>query len=155
MTFTRTDSIAAQVLVIESDPLMLHTLGAVLSAQGHRATLARTEEVAFSVIAEHQFDAIVLSITSLEPGCRFAKRLKSNDSTRDVPIVFLVPELTPCWTQELAASGGVYSMLKPVDPHALVDLIDRVLWMPHVAKGRLGTPNTQYASQLDWMTLES
>jgi DNA-binding response OmpR family regulator len=153
MSFTRTDSVASTVLVVENDPLMLTAIGSLMDMQGHRPMLARTEEVAMQAIAQNQFDAIVLSIEGLDAGCRFAAELRSTEATRDVPVVFLVPELDGTWSQRLAAHGGVFSLLKPVDPHALLELVEKVLWMPHVAKGRVAAPNLTQSSQTDWVKL--
>ncbi len=153
MTFTRTDSVSSSILVVENDPLMLTAICSLMDMQGHRPVMARTEEVAMQAIASNQFDAIVLSIDGLDAGCRFATELRSTNATRDVPILFLVPEQNPNWSSRLAAHGGVFSLLKPVDPHALIELIEKVLWMPHVAKGRMGAPNISFGNQQDWVKL--
>ena len=105
-----------------------------------------------SILKGH-FDVIVLSIDDLNAGCLFASKLRSSDDTRDVPIIFLVPEQTKLWTSMLAAHGGVFSMLKPIDPEGLVELVDKALWMPHVARCRIGAPNLAYVNTDDWVTL--
>jgi len=151
--FTRTDSSAPSILIIENDPLMLTAMAAVMHMQDYRAVLARTEEIAVGAIAEGQFDVIVLSIEQLDQGCQFAGRLRSTDVTRDVPIIFLVPALSAAWSSELASQGGVFSMQKPVDPHELVELVEKALWMPHVAKSRMGAPSTHLGHQNDWISL--
>lgn len=153
MSFTRTDSVAVTVMVVENDPLMLTAIGSLMDMQGHRPIMARTAEVAIQAIAQNQFDAIVLSIESLDAGCRFAAELRSTEATRDIPVIFLVPELDGTWSQRLAAHGGVFSLLKPVDPHALLELVEKMLWLPHVAKGRVAAPNLIQSSQSDWVKL--
>jgi len=153
MSFTRTDSVSSTILVVENDPLMLTVIGSLMDMQGHRSVLARTEEVAQQAIVQNQFDAIVLSIEGLDAGCRFAGELRRTEATCDVPVIFLVPELDATWSTRLAAHGGVFSLLKPVDPHALLELVEKVLWMPHVAKGRVAPPNLSNTSQQDWVKL--
>ncbi len=150
---TRIDGGAASVLVIENDPLMLTAMGSVLNMQGYRAVMARTEKVALESIQAGQFDAIVLSIQDLQAGCDFAHRLRSTELTKDIPVIFLVPELSADWCDKLARQGGVFSILKPFEPDSLIDLVDKVLWLPHVAKSRLGTRATHLQRQNDWISL--
>jgi DNA-binding response OmpR family regulator len=153
MTFTRIDQVPASILIIESDPLMLTAMGAVLNSQGHKVVLARTEGIAMQSIATGQFDLILLTIEQLNSGCEFAARLRSFDQTSDVPIIFLVPELSSQWTPKLAAHGGVLSMLKPIEPDALVEMVEKSLWMPHVASSRMSAPASHYAHASDWVKL--
>ncbi len=153
MTFSRTDQIASDVLVIDNDPLMLTAIGSVLNMQGHRTVLARTEEMALQSVVAGQFDVVVLSIDQLSSGCGFAAKLRVPELSRDVPIIFLVPELSAQWLPKLAAHGGVYSLLKPVDPYALIDLVEKTLWMPHIAKNRSGSPAAHFSQQKDWVKL--
>ncbi len=149
----RVDSNAATVLVVDRDPLMLTAVASVLDMHGHRALLARTEEVAMKAIASHELDLIVLSIEDLEAGCSFAQRLRSLEKTRDLPVIFLVPQLTAQWSAKLHSHGGVYSLLQPVDPHALIDLVDRAVWIPHIAKSKLGQASSAQHVAKDWMRL--
>ncbi len=155
MTFLRTDVIASSVLLIDNDPLMLTAMGAVLDMQGHRAVLARNEEMAMQSIAAGQFDVIVLSIEQLSSGCDFAARLRAPEMVRDVPIIFLVPELSQSWLPKLAAHGGVVCLLKPVDPHALIELVDKALWLPHLARSKNSPPAAHLHQQHDWIKLEN
>lgn len=164
MAIIRTDQNLASVLVVESDPLMLTAMGSVMDMQGHRVVLARTEPVAVQAIEQQRFDTIVLSIEQLQAGCDFASRLRNFPNTQDVPLIFLVPQLTADWNAKLSAHGGVYCMLKPVDPHGLIDLIEKTLWMPHLAGNRttvkppalsgnhLGKPIN--AAPSDWVRLD-
>lgn len=153
MEIRRFDQVAATVLVVDRDPLMLTAMASILDMQGHRALLARTEEIAKQAINENELDLIVLAIEELSAGCEFAQRLRSLEKTRDVPVIFLVPHLTAEWQTRLHAHGGVYSLLQPVDPHALIDLVDKAIWMPHVANSKLGTHSPNHAIAKDWVRL--
>lgn len=150
--FIRRDG-QASVLVIESDPLMLTAMGSVLHMRGHRIVLARNEAIALESIQSGQFDLLILSIESLEQGCAFAARLRRGIASRDVPVVFLVPELSQRWSEKLRDEGGVFSMLKPFEPEALIEIAERALWLPHVARSRLGSQGTHLSHQSDWISL--
>ncbi len=153
MTFLRTDAVTSSVLLIDNDPLMLTAMGSVLDMQGYRAVLARTEDMAMRSIAEGQFDVIVLSIEQFGSGCEFAAKLRGPEIARDVPIIFLVPELSSSWLPKLSAHGGVFCLLKPVDPYELIELVEKSLWLPHVARGRSGAPIAHLKHQRDWVKL--
>jgi CheY-like chemotaxis protein len=142
------------VLVIEPDPLMLTAMAAVLDMQGHRALLARSETVAAEAIAAQAIDLIVLSIDQLDAGTAYAARLRQIPATRDVPIIFLTPELSPAWTAQLQAQGGVFCLLKPIDPHSLLELVEKTLWMPHLAQRRVQPPTAHFHKTADWVRLQ-
>ncbi|MEM7473483.1 MAG: response regulator [Planctomycetota bacterium] len=148
-----TEKVRASVLVIDNDPLMLTAMGSILDMQGHRAVMARTEAIAIEQIQEGQFDVIVLSIDKLESGCEFAKRLRGFETTQDIPVIFLIPENSKDWGDELAKQGGVFSMQQPIDPEHLTELVDKALWMPHVARSRAGSSQAHMSRQSDWVKL--
>lgn len=153
MEIRRIDHSPTTILVVDRDPLMLTAVASVMDMQGHKALLARTEEVAMKAIESSDLDLIVLAIDDLKSGCEFAERLRSLDKTRDVPVIFLVPQLSAEWSTRLHANGGVYSLLQPIDPHALIDLVERAIWMPHVAKAKIGAPATHLSRAADWVRL--
>ncbi len=153
MEIRRIDQSPSTILVVDKDPLMLTAMASVLDMQGHRALLARTEDVAMKAIDGNELDLIVLAIDDLASGCAFAERLRSAEKNHDVPVIFLVPQLTAEWTSRLHAHGGVYSLLQPIDPHALIDLVERAVWMPHVAKAKIGAPATHLSRAKDWVRL--
>ncbi|MGN6545607.1 MAG: hypothetical protein ACTHK7_11205 [Aureliella sp.] len=128
------------VLVVDSDALMLTAIGGVLDMQGYKAVLARTEQVAAQALQGQAIDLIILSIDQLEPGCAFAARLRGNEATHEIPIIFIVPALASDWTGPLQQHGGVYCVARSVDPHDFVDLVDKALWMPHLAQRRASPP---------------
>lgn len=141
------------VLVIDSDPLMLTAMGSVLDMQGHRAVMARNEQMAMASIQAGEFDVIVLAIESCEKGCEFAGKLRGFENTRDIPILFLVPETAKDWGKALAEQGGVYSMQQPIEPDALTELVERMLVLPHVARSHDSLKPTHLPRQTDWVKL--
>ena len=141
------------VLVIESDSLMLTAIGGVLDMQGHQAILARTEPVAAQALQSQPIDLIILSIDHLETGCAFAARLRASEATSDIPIIFIVPELAQEWAPSLQEHGGVFCVLRSVQPHDLIDLVEKALWMPHLAQRRTNPPPTHLNKSLDWVRL--
>ena len=143
----------SSVLVIDSEPLMLTAMGSVLDMRGHRAVMARSEQMAMKSIQAGEFDVIVLAIESCEKGCEFAGKLRGSENTRDIPILFLIPETAKDWDKALAEQGGVYSIQQPIEPDALTELVERMLVLPHVARSHAGLKPTHLRSQTDWVKL--
>jgi DNA-binding response OmpR family regulator len=147
-------------LVIESDALMLTAIGGILDMQGHRAILARTEAVAAQSLQSQPIDLIILSIEQLEAGCQFAARLRATAETAEIPIIFIVPQLSEHWAASLQEHGGIYCVLRSAEPHHLIDLVDKALWMPHLARRRASPPVTHLSTtvahltkNMDWVKL--
>lgn len=147
------------VLVIDPDALMLTAIGGVLDMQGYKAVLARTEQVAAQALQSQAVDLIILSIDQLEPGCQFAARLRASEATQEIPIIFIVPALESAWIARLQQHGGVYCVARSVDPHDLIDLVEKALWMPHVAQRRTSPPashlgKSNASKSNDWIKLD-
>ncbi len=141
MEINRIDHPKGVILLVDRDPLMLTAMASVLNMQGHRAFMARAEEIAMQTLSAQPIDLIILAIEELEAGCQFAARLRSGEKNQDIPVIFLVPTLTPQWVAQLQTQGGVYCLLQPVDPHDLIELVERALWLPHIATLKIGKPN--------------
>ncbi len=153
--FHRTHT-SARVLVIESDALLLTAIGGALDINGHKATLARTEDVAQQALENQSIDLIILGIDDLETGCAFAARLRSRPDHTEIPIIFIVPQLSSHWAANLQEQGGVFCILRSMDPHELLELVQKALWMPHIAKRRSspGPMHTNPDAASDWIKLD-
>jgi PleD family two-component response regulator len=145
---------ASTILIVDSDALMLTAIGGALDMQGHKVVLARTEQVAQQALQSQVIDLIVLSIDELTAGCEFAARLRSAEANADIPIVFIVPEMASHWSARLQEQGGVFCILRSLDPHDLIDLVDRALWMPHIARRRAAPPSAHVHKSNDWVKLD-
>lgn len=142
------------VLVIDADALMLTAVGGVLDMQGHKAILARSEQVAAQALASQAIDLIILSIDEPAAGCDFAARLRAGESTSEIPVIFIAPELAVSWSERLQQHGGVYCVLRSVDPHHLIDLVEKALWLPHLAQRRVRVPPAHLNKTTDWVRLD-
>ena len=145
---------SSTILVIDADALMLTAVGGVLDMQGHRVILARSEEVAAKALTGQRIDLIVLAIEQIAIGCEFASRLRGEGCTQEIPIIFVVPELAAASLGVLQAQGGVYCVLRSIDPHHLIDLVDKALWLPYVAQRHAAVPQPHLQSSHDWVRLE-
>jgi len=53
-----------------------------------------------------------------------------------VPVMFLSGAQIPDIIRRSHAAGGTYYLRKPFDPEVLLELIQKALWMPHLAGSR-------------------
>lgn len=82
---------AKKILVVDDDKDLVSSLEAYLAARGHEVTTARSGSEARDVLKRLRPDGIVLDImmeTDAE-GFNLAYKLKTEEATRKVPIVFL------------------------------------------------------------------
>ncbi|MDQ3645848.1 MAG: response regulator, partial [Actinomycetota bacterium] len=79
-----------RILICDDDPAILRVLEVNLEVEGYDVLLAHHGEEAYEVaIAEHP-DLIILDIMMPRlDGYQTAERLKADDATKDIPVVFL------------------------------------------------------------------
>lgn len=140
------------ILIVEQDPLILTGISAILDQKGYRCFLSRDLSVAEKAVETLTFDLFVLSIgDDVSEGEAMANRLHAYESCSDVPIIFVAPRFENSWIGRLNAVGGVYCIPRPLDPYLLMDLVDRAVWMPHLALARLSPPKAHFSNQ--WVRL--
>lgn len=140
------------LLVVEPDPLMLTGISAILDARGYRCFLSRDLSVAIRATETVAFDLFIVSFSDdVHQACEAANQLRQLNTTDDVPVVFLSDRLEDKWREPLNNAGGSFCLTKPYEPDTLIDLVDRALWMPQLARAKVNPPKTHLAQ--DWIKL--
>jgi DNA-binding response OmpR family regulator len=140
------------VLIVESDPLMLTGLSAILDQKGMRCFLARDVSIGMKATQSMTFDLIVLSFDSdAVKAAQNACELRGNASTRELPVLFLADAFELSWIEPLNLAGGVYCLPKPFDPEVFLDLVEKALCLPHLAVAKIAPPKAHFAK--DWVRL--
>jgi two-component system, OmpR family, phosphate regulon response regulator PhoB len=82
--------LAAHILLVEDEAALAELVRYNLASQGFRATIASSGEEAELLIAEEQFDLIVLDwmLPGLS-GIELCRRLRQREATRTIPILML------------------------------------------------------------------
>jgi CheY-like chemotaxis protein len=65
------------------------------------------------------------------------EQLKQQTGLSDVPVMFLSGAQIPDIIRRSHAAGGTYYLRKPFDPHVLVELVDKAMWIPHLVGRRM------------------
>ncbi len=78
------------ILVVDDTPTNIQVLFDVLSGSGYRVAIAKTGESALKRLQDHLPDLILLDV--MMPGIdgfEICQRLKANDHTKDIPVIFM------------------------------------------------------------------
>lgn len=118
------------VLVIDPDALTLMGLSATLHHENLEIHGARTRTAALRAAQELALDLIVIDCW-IEPdhGQSLIQAIRMLPHLVDVPVVFLSDQNNP---QPFPFPASSFEIQKPIDLDALVDVVKRAVWMPHL-----------------------
>lgn len=113
------------ILLVEDDPTDLKLLSAVLEAGGHSVLEQISAEQAVDAIKARRPDLILLDLKlpGMDGGLAFARRLKQDRDTRDIPIVAITAARERFSKEEALAAGCDAYLPKPVDTRKLSEQI--------------------------------
>ena len=104
------------ILVVDDKPENLRLLDALLSEQGYAVRVATAGAQALESIACEPPDLVLLDIRMPGmDGYQVCERLKSDESTRDIPVIFLSAAKDPIDKVKAFGVGGVDYVTKPFE----------------------------------------
>jgi two-component system, OmpR family, phosphate regulon response regulator PhoB len=119
---------SATVLVVEDEPQIQELIAVNLEHSGHRVRRAASAEEAESAIREELPDVVVLDwMLPGESGLALARRLRSSERTRDLPIVMLTARAMEQDKVLGLETGADDYLTKPFSPKELAARIKAVL----------------------------
>jgi DNA-binding response OmpR family regulator len=117
-----------RVLVCDDDPVILRLLQVNLELEGYEVIAGRNGEEAVSLAAENSPDLVILDIMMPRlDGYQACEQIKSNDSTKDIPVVFLSAKAQQSDIDKGKEYGVAAYLTKPFDPNELLSVVDRLL----------------------------
>ncbi len=123
------------ILVVDDEVSVLDSVAGVLAHVGYTCECCSTADAAIEFARANQLDLIISDINlDGHSGLEMCERIKEDQGLRDVPVMFLSGAQIPDIIRRSHAVGGTYYLRKPFDPEVLVELIDKALWMPHLAE---------------------
>ena len=126
---TRNDVIPQTVLLVEDNPQNFELLEVYMEDIPEVRVITATNGLeAMDLVAAESPDVVLLDIMMPKmSGFEVCKRIKSNPPTRDI-VVVMVTALSETGDIERAAECGADDYLsKPIDRHALVELVRNLL----------------------------
>ncbi len=119
---------SATVLVVEDEPQILELLAVNLEHSGHKVLRAASAEEADAAIRKALPDVVVLDwMLPGESGVAFARRLRADERTRDLPILMLTARAMEQDKISGLEAGADDYLTKPFSPKELAARIKAVL----------------------------
>ncbi|HEY7876229.1 MAG TPA: response regulator [Actinomycetota bacterium] len=117
-----------RILICDDDPVILRLLQVNLELEGYEVLQAHNGEEAVEVATAQVPDLVILDIMMPRlDGYQTAERLKSQDGTKEIPIVFVSAKAQQSDIEKGKSYGVADYLTKPFDPTDLLDIVDRLV----------------------------
>lgn len=124
----------ATVLAIDEHPEVLAEIAAALAQAGYGCRCARDLQSAAAAVEQSAPDVIISDVSlSGHSGLALCDELRRRFALHAVPVMFLSAAQGPDIIRRSHAHGGAYHLRKPFAAPVLVELVERVRALPHLA----------------------
>ena len=116
------------ILVVDDDTSLLKTIRQILISSGYSVLSATTGEKGLQIAKNQRPDLIILDV--LLPGMKgreVCSKLKAEDRTRKIPVIFLTAKDSPDDVKAELAVGGLSHLTKPLNSKALLAEIKKTI----------------------------
>ena len=125
------------ILVVEDEPAIQELIAVNLTFAGHKVLRAADAEQAQTLVRAELPDLVLLDwMLPGASGVQFAKQLRNDERTRDVPIIMLTARSNETDKVEGLEAGADDYVTKPFSPKELMARIKAVLQAPRAAAYR-------------------
>ena len=121
------------VLIVDDDPDLVETVAMMLESKGYQVGKAYDGIEGEEAIKKRRPDVLVLDVMMpRKNGYQLCKELKSNNWTKDIPVIMLtavgdaVPTTTYSHAEGMAMEAEDF-IPKPVDAASLVEAVERLM----------------------------
>jgi DNA-binding response OmpR family regulator len=111
----------AKILIVDDNPTNIELLKQVLGDRGYEIMVAMNGEAALKLVSDIKPNLILLDV--MMPGIdgyETCKELKSNDKTKEIPVIFTTARTEPSDIVKGFAVGGVDYVTKPLQIEELI-----------------------------------
>lgn len=145
----------ARILIVDDTPKNIQVLGTILKKEGYQIIAAQNGLQALGTFAKIIPDLILLDVMMPElDGFETCKRLKADEQTRDIPIIFLTARTE---TEDVVNGfelGAVDYVTKPFNSHELLSRVSTHLQLK-AAREKLGNLAVSLSHYLSPQVYES
>jgi putative two-component system response regulator len=114
----------SKILIVDDIPKNIQMAMNILKNEGYKMFYAKSGEMALSLVEEHDFDLILLDIMMPDMnGFDVCTKLKSNDRTKNIPVIFLSGKDSSSDIEQAYEYGGIDYVVKPF---ITIELITKV-----------------------------
>jgi CheY-like chemotaxis protein len=118
----------SRILVVDDSSTNIVLLEAILNGQGYLIETAQSVKEAYQIIKKETVNLILLDL--LMPrvsGYDFLKEIKSNESTKDIPVI-IVSAVADAENKKRSIELGALDFInKPIDIQDFIERIDAIL----------------------------
>jgi len=118
------------ILIIEDEEIIVELLRVNLEAHGYKVTAASTGEEALIRLFVESVEPDIIILDVRLPGINgwnVCKRIKYNERTKGIPVVFLTAASQKRDVEKAKEVGGDLFLTKPFNPLSLVETITGML----------------------------
>lgn len=119
---------AKRVLICDDDPVILRLLQVNLELEGYEVLSAHNGEEALQIATAEHPDLVILDIMMPKlDGYQTCERLKADDDTKDIPVVFVSAKAQQSDIEKGKSYGVADYLTKPFDPTDLIEIVERLV----------------------------
>jgi len=116
------------ILVVDDSTTNIVLLEAILDEKGYKIYTALNVKEAYSIIAKHHPDLILLDLLMPKiSGFDFLKEIKKNKNTKDTPVIIVSALADEENIERILNMGAVDFVKKPIDLQYLVNKVESLL----------------------------
>lgn len=118
----------SRILVVDDSSTNIVLLEAILNGQGYEIETAQSVKEAYQIIKKEAVDLILLDL--LMPrvsGYDFLKEIKSNESTKDIPVIIVSAVADAENRRKSIELGALDFINKPIDIQFFIEKIETIL----------------------------
>ena len=117
-----------KILSVDDSPSVRKLVEFTLKSKGFQVASAEDGLAALEIMANEQFDAIVLDINMPRMnGLEFLEKMKSNDAYASIPVIMLTTEGQEEDQDKALDLGATAYIVKPFKPTLLLRIVDKTL----------------------------
>jgi CheY-like chemotaxis protein len=118
----------SKILVVDDSSTNIVLLEAILNGQGYQIETAQSVKEAYQIIRKETVNLILLDLLMPKvSGYDFLKEIKSNESTKNIPVIIVSATADPENKKKSIELGALDFINKPIDIQSFIDKIESVL----------------------------
>ena len=116
------------ILIVDDSTTNVVLLEAILDERGYKIHTALNAKEAYSIIAKHKPDLILLDLLMPKiSGFDFLQEIKKNNVTKDTPVIIVSALTDEENIDKIKEMGAVDFVKKPIDLQYLVNKVESIL----------------------------
>jgi CheY-like chemotaxis protein len=118
----------SKILVVDDSSTNIVLLEAILNGQGYQIETAQSVKEAYQIIRKETVNLILLDLLMPKvSGYDFLKEIKSNDNTKNIPVIIVSATADPENKKKSIEMGALDFINKPIDIQNFIDKIESIL----------------------------